>query len=140
MFLLKFISLVAPLGFLQLGPHALRFLPSGQGPLHPAGQPVAHHHNQPRPCQTVPQVVTLHVRTVCDFEIVFLSSLRLEEGVALTPVFVHFLPRRCFCPSRRSFHSLEQLSADVSLNSDSQRTDGRLNGDAGWTSAGKVIF
>uniref|UniRef100_A0A8D3EAE4 RUN domain-containing protein 3A n=1 Tax=Scophthalmus maximus TaxID=52904 RepID=A0A8D3EAE4_SCOMX len=83
------------------------------------------------------QVVTLHVRTVCDFEIVFLSSLRLEEGVALTPVFVHFLPRRCFCPSRRSFHSLEQLSADVSLNSDSQRTDGRLNGDAGWTSAGK---
>jgi len=26
---------------------------------------------------------------------------------------------------RRSFHSLEQLSADVSLNSDSQKTDGR---------------
>ncbi|XP_069380933.1 RUN domain-containing protein 3A isoform X3 [Paralichthys olivaceus] len=35
---------------------------------------------------------------------------------------------------RRSFHSLEQLSADVSLNSDSQRTDGRQNGDAAWTS------
>ncbi|KAM4536169.1 RUN domain-containing protein 3A isoform 3-T3 [Fundulus diaphanus] len=38
---------------------------------------------------------------------------------------------------RRSFHSLEQLSADVSLNSDSQKADGRQNGDAAWTSAGK---
>uniref|UniRef100_A0A669D180 RUN domain-containing protein 3A n=1 Tax=Oreochromis niloticus TaxID=8128 RepID=A0A669D180_ORENI len=38
---------------------------------------------------------------------------------------------------RRSFHSLEQLSAEVSLNSDSQKTDGRQNGDAAWTSAGK---
>uniref|UniRef100_A0A3P8RNB5 RUN domain-containing protein 3A n=1 Tax=Amphiprion percula TaxID=161767 RepID=A0A3P8RNB5_AMPPE len=38
---------------------------------------------------------------------------------------------------RRSFHSLEQLSADVSLHSDSQKTDGRQNGDAAWTSAGK---
>uniref|UniRef100_A0A665TH15 RUN domain-containing protein 3A n=2 Tax=Echeneis naucrates TaxID=173247 RepID=A0A665TH15_ECHNA len=38
---------------------------------------------------------------------------------------------------RRSFHSLEQLSAEVSLNSDSQRTEGRQNGDAVWTSAGK---
>ncbi|KAF1379836.1 hypothetical protein PFLUV_G00180210 [Perca fluviatilis] len=38
---------------------------------------------------------------------------------------------------RRSFHSLEQLSAEVSLNSDSQRTDGKQNGDAAWTSAGK---
>uniref|UniRef100_A0A665T7R9 RUN domain-containing protein 3A n=1 Tax=Echeneis naucrates TaxID=173247 RepID=A0A665T7R9_ECHNA len=37
----------------------------------------------------------------------------------------------------RSFHSLEQLSAEVSLNSDSQRTEGRQNGDAVWTSAGK---
>ncbi|XP_064842851.1 RUN domain-containing protein 3A isoform X1 [Oncorhynchus masou masou] len=32
---------------------------------------------------------------------------------------------------RRSFHSLEQLSADVSLNSDSQKTDGQQNGDIG---------
>ncbi|KAK9535280.1 hypothetical protein VZT92_007669 [Zoarces viviparus] len=38
---------------------------------------------------------------------------------------------------RRSFHSLEQLSVEVSLNSDSQETDGRLNGDVAWTSAGK---
>ncbi|KAA8585435.1 hypothetical protein FQN60_004129, partial [Etheostoma spectabile] len=38
---------------------------------------------------------------------------------------------------RRSFPSLEQLSAEVSLNSDSQRTDGRQNGDTAWTSAGK---
>ncbi|KAK7940592.1 hypothetical protein WMY93_003918 [Mugilogobius chulae] len=36
---------------------------------------------------------------------------------------------------RRSFHSLDQLSADVSL--DSQKTEERQNGDAGWTSAGK---
>lgn len=42
-----------------------------------------------------------------------------------------------FCPSRRSFHSLEQLSAEVSLNSDSQKADGRQNGDSDWTSAGK---
>uniref|UniRef100_A0A673XVQ8 RUN domain-containing protein 3A n=1 Tax=Salmo trutta TaxID=8032 RepID=A0A673XVQ8_SALTR len=34
-------------------------------------------------------------------------------------------------PFRRSFHSLEQLSADVSLNSDSQKTDGHQNGDTG---------
>uniref|UniRef100_A0A4W5Q294 RUN domain-containing protein 3A n=1 Tax=Hucho hucho TaxID=62062 RepID=A0A4W5Q294_9TELE len=34
-------------------------------------------------------------------------------------------------PFRRSFHSLEQLSADVSLNSDSQKTDGQQNGDTG---------
>lgn len=38
---------------------------------------------------------------------------------------------------RRSFHSFEQLSAEVSLNSDSQKNDGRQNGDAAWTSAGK---
>ncbi|KAK1877644.1 RUN domain containing protein 3A [Dissostichus eleginoides] len=38
---------------------------------------------------------------------------------------------------RRSFHSLELLSAEMSLNSDSQRNDGRQNGDAAWTSAGK---
>lgn len=38
--------------------------------------------------------------------------------------------------SRRSFHSFE-LSAEVSLNSDSQKADGRQNGDADWTSAGK---
>uniref|UniRef100_A0A3P9KQ72 RUN domain containing 3Aa n=1 Tax=Oryzias latipes TaxID=8090 RepID=A0A3P9KQ72_ORYLA len=38
---------------------------------------------------------------------------------------------------RRSFHSLELLSADVSLNSDSQKLEGRQNGDAAWTSAGK---
>ncbi|XP_077415392.1 RUN domain-containing protein 3A isoform X1 [Vanacampus margaritifer] len=38
---------------------------------------------------------------------------------------------------RRSFHSFEQLSAEISLNSDSQRTDERQNGDAAWTSAGK---
>ncbi|XP_053707042.1 RUN domain-containing protein 3A-like isoform X1 [Synchiropus splendidus] len=38
---------------------------------------------------------------------------------------------------RRSFHSLEQLSAEVSLNSDSQRTDERQNGDAAWTAEGK---
>ncbi|XP_071391215.1 RUN domain-containing protein 3A isoform X3 [Centroberyx affinis] len=37
---------------------------------------------------------------------------------------------------RRSFHSLE-LSAEVSLNSESQKTDGRQNGDAAWSSAGK---
>ncbi|XP_071391216.1 RUN domain-containing protein 3A isoform X4 [Centroberyx affinis] len=36
----------------------------------------------------------------------------------------------------RSFHSLE-LSAEVSLNSESQKTDGRQNGDAAWSSAGK---
>ncbi|XP_055008312.1 RUN domain-containing protein 3A isoform X1 [Boleophthalmus pectinirostris] len=36
---------------------------------------------------------------------------------------------------RRSFHSLDQLSADMSL--DSQKTEGRQNGDTGWTSAGK---
>ncbi|XP_030592220.1 RUN domain-containing protein 3A isoform X3 [Archocentrus centrarchus] len=35
---------------------------------------------------------------------------------------------------RRSFHSLEQLSAEVSLNSDSQKTDGGQNGNAAWTS------
>uniref|UniRef100_A0A8K9XMZ3 RUN domain-containing protein 3A n=1 Tax=Oncorhynchus mykiss TaxID=8022 RepID=A0A8K9XMZ3_ONCMY len=34
-------------------------------------------------------------------------------------------------PFRRSFHSLEQLSADISLNSDSQKTDGQQNGDTG---------
>ncbi|XP_071391213.1 RUN domain-containing protein 3A isoform X1 [Centroberyx affinis] len=34
---------------------------------------------------------------------------------------------------RRSFHSLE-LSAEVSLNSESQKTDGRQNGDAAWSS------
>ncbi|XP_029997220.1 RUN domain-containing protein 3A-like isoform X2 [Sphaeramia orbicularis] len=39
---------------------------------------------------------------------------------------------------RRSFHSLEQLSAEVSLNSDSQKTEGRQNGDAAWTSAVSV--
>ncbi|MED6264587.1 RUN domain-containing protein 3A, partial [Characodon lateralis] len=38
---------------------------------------------------------------------------------------------------RRSFHSLEQLSAEVSLNSDSQKSDGRQNGDAAWPSDGK---
>ncbi|KAK5884725.1 hypothetical protein CesoFtcFv8_018516 [Champsocephalus esox] len=38
---------------------------------------------------------------------------------------------------RRSFHSLELLSAEMSLNSDSQGTGGRQNGDAAWTSAGK---
>eukprot|EP00066_Takifugu_rubripes_P013335 XP_011602601.1 PREDICTED: RUN domain-containing protein 3A-like isoform X2 [Takifugu rubripes] len=38
---------------------------------------------------------------------------------------------------RRSFHSFEQFSAELSLNSDSQKTDGRPNGDAAWTSAGK---
>uniref|UniRef100_A0A667ZNF9 RUN domain-containing protein 3A n=1 Tax=Myripristis murdjan TaxID=586833 RepID=A0A667ZNF9_9TELE len=38
---------------------------------------------------------------------------------------------------RRSFHSLEQLSAEASLDSDSQKTDGRQNGDAAWSSAGK---
>ncbi|KAG7220610.1 hypothetical protein INR49_017864 [Caranx melampygus] len=38
---------------------------------------------------------------------------------------------------RRSFHSLEQLSAEVSLNSDSQKTEGRQNGDAAWTTAGR---
>ncbi|XP_034046462.1 RUN domain-containing protein 3A-like isoform X2 [Thalassophryne amazonica] len=38
--------------------------------------------------------------------------------------------------SRSSFSSLEQLSAEVSLNSESQKTDGKQNGDAAWTSAG----
>ncbi|KAK5913804.1 hypothetical protein CgunFtcFv8_008296 [Champsocephalus gunnari] len=38
---------------------------------------------------------------------------------------------------RRSFHSLELLSAEMSLNSDSQGIGGRQNGDAAWTSAGK---
>uniref|UniRef100_A0A1A8MXY0 RUN domain-containing protein 3A n=1 Tax=Nothobranchius pienaari TaxID=704102 RepID=A0A1A8MXY0_9TELE len=37
---------------------------------------------------------------------------------------------------RRSFHSLEQLSVEVSLNSDSHKTDERQNGDAAWSSAG----
>ncbi|KAL4659242.1 RUN domain-containing protein 3A-like [Arapaima gigas] len=37
---------------------------------------------------------------------------------------------------RRSFHSLDQLSAEISLNSDSQKTDGQQNGDT-WCSAGK---
>ncbi|XP_033826610.1 RUN domain-containing protein 3A-like isoform X2 [Periophthalmus magnuspinnatus] len=36
---------------------------------------------------------------------------------------------------RRSFHSLDQLSTDMSL--DSQKTEGRQNGDNGWTTAGK---
>uniref|UniRef100_A0AAV2KD30 RUN domain-containing protein 3A n=1 Tax=Knipowitschia caucasica TaxID=637954 RepID=A0AAV2KD30_KNICA len=36
---------------------------------------------------------------------------------------------------RRSFHSLDQLSSDVSL--DSHICEGKQNGDAGWTSAGK---
>uniref|UniRef100_A0A3B3X160 RUN domain-containing protein 3A n=1 Tax=Poecilia mexicana TaxID=48701 RepID=A0A3B3X160_9TELE len=49
-------------------------------------------------------------------------------------IIAYFL---CFS-SRRSFHSLEQLSPQVSLNSDSQKTDGRQNGDADWTSAGKT--
>lgn len=44
--------------------------------------------------------------------------------------------KHAFCPPRRSFHSFEQLSAELSLNSDSQKTDGRQNGDAVWTSAG----
>ncbi|XP_029913558.1 RUN domain-containing protein 3A isoform X4 [Myripristis murdjan] len=35
------------------------------------------------------------------------------------------------------FRSLEQLSAEASLDSDSQKTDGRQNGDAAWSSAGK---
>ncbi|XP_016124365.1 RUN domain-containing protein 3A-like [Sinocyclocheilus grahami] len=35
---------------------------------------------------------------------------------------------------RRSFHSLD-LSADVSLNSDSQKEDGIQNGDATWSAA-----
>uniref|UniRef100_A0A3P9NYE2 RUN domain-containing protein 3A n=1 Tax=Poecilia reticulata TaxID=8081 RepID=A0A3P9NYE2_POERE len=48
-------------------------------------------------------------------------------------IIAYFL---CFS-SRRSFHSLEQLSPQVSLNSDSQKTDGRQNGDADWTSAEK---
>ncbi|XP_048846866.1 RUN domain-containing protein 3A [Brienomyrus brachyistius] len=37
---------------------------------------------------------------------------------------------------RRSFHSLDQLSTETSLNSDSQKTDGPQNGDV-WCSAGK---
>uniref|UniRef100_A0A8C2ZRC7 RUN domain-containing protein 3A n=1 Tax=Cyclopterus lumpus TaxID=8103 RepID=A0A8C2ZRC7_CYCLU len=37
---------------------------------------------------------------------------------------------------RRSFHSLEQLSGDVSLNSDG-RADGRHNGNIAWNSEGK---
>ncbi|XP_056262359.1 RUN domain-containing protein 3A isoform X1 [Pseudoliparis swirei] len=37
---------------------------------------------------------------------------------------------------RRSFHSFEQLSVDVSLNSDG-RADGRHNGNVAWTSEGK---
>uniref|UniRef100_A0A8C8M0S6 RUN domain containing 3A n=1 Tax=Oncorhynchus tshawytscha TaxID=74940 RepID=A0A8C8M0S6_ONCTS len=41
---------------------------------------------------------------------------------------------------RRSFHSLEQLSADVSLNSDSQKTDGQQNGDTGWFSTDKCTL
>lgn len=41
-----------------------------------------------------------------------------------------------FVPPRRSFHSFEQLSAELSLNSDSQKTEGRQNGDTAWTSAG----
>lgn len=49
-------------------------------------------------------------------------------GQPVKPVFV--------VPPRRSFHSFEQLSAELSLNSDSQKTEGRQNGDAAWTSAG----
>ncbi|KAG7459774.1 hypothetical protein MATL_G00214170 [Megalops atlanticus] len=37
---------------------------------------------------------------------------------------------------RRSFHSLKQLSSEVNLQSDSQKTEGRQNGDA-WCSTGK---
>uniref|UniRef100_A0A3B3T838 RUN domain-containing protein 3A n=1 Tax=Paramormyrops kingsleyae TaxID=1676925 RepID=A0A3B3T838_9TELE len=36
---------------------------------------------------------------------------------------------------RRSFHSLDQLSTETSLNSDSQKTDGPQNGDV-WCSTG----
>uniref|UniRef100_A0A6Q2Z404 RUN domain-containing protein 3A n=1 Tax=Esox lucius TaxID=8010 RepID=A0A6Q2Z404_ESOLU len=35
---------------------------------------------------------------------------------------------------RRSFHSLEQLSAEGSINSDSQKTDNKQNRDTGWCS------
>uniref|UniRef100_A0A3B5QC86 RUN domain-containing protein 3A n=1 Tax=Xiphophorus maculatus TaxID=8083 RepID=A0A3B5QC86_XIPMA len=49
-------------------------------------------------------------------------------------IIAYFL---CFL-SRRSFHSLDQLSPQVSLNSNSQKMDGRQNGDAAWTSAGKT--
>ncbi|XP_041940820.1 RUN domain-containing protein 3A isoform X1 [Alosa alosa] len=38
---------------------------------------------------------------------------------------------------RRSLDSLDHLSAEVSLNSDSQKTDGKQNGDAGWCTTGK---
>uniref|UniRef100_A0A3Q3EIR3 RUN domain-containing protein 3A n=1 Tax=Labrus bergylta TaxID=56723 RepID=A0A3Q3EIR3_9LABR len=36
---------------------------------------------------------------------------------------------------RRSFHSLEQLTNEVGLNSDCQKIDGRQNGDAAWSAA-----
>ncbi|XP_074552226.1 RUN domain-containing protein 3A isoform X2 [Halichoeres trimaculatus] len=38
---------------------------------------------------------------------------------------------------RRSFHSLEQLSGEVTLSSDCQKIDGRQNGEAVWTAPGK---
>ncbi|MBN3312041.1 RUN3A protein, partial [Atractosteus spatula] len=37
---------------------------------------------------------------------------------------------------RRSFHSVEQLSAEISLDSDSQKTDGKQNGET-WCTTGK---
>uniref|UniRef100_A0A3Q2CUE4 RUN domain-containing protein 3A n=1 Tax=Cyprinodon variegatus TaxID=28743 RepID=A0A3Q2CUE4_CYPVA len=40
--------------------------------------------------------------------------------------------------SRRSFHSLEQLSTELSLNSD--KSEGRQNGDAPWTSEGITVL
>uniref|UniRef100_A0A3B3VM58 RUN domain-containing protein 3A n=1 Tax=Poecilia latipinna TaxID=48699 RepID=A0A3B3VM58_9TELE len=61
-----------------------------------------------------------------------LEAIVLELQAQLV-IIAYFL---CFS-SRRSFHSLDQLSPQVSLNSDSQKTDGRQNGDADWTSAGK---
>ncbi|MBN3296534.1 RUN3A protein, partial [Amia calva] len=36
---------------------------------------------------------------------------------------------------RRSFHSVEQLSAEISLDSDSQKTEGKQNGEV-WSTAG----
>uniref|UniRef100_A0AAQ4PG98 RUN domain-containing protein 3A n=1 Tax=Gasterosteus aculeatus aculeatus TaxID=481459 RepID=A0AAQ4PG98_GASAC len=75
-----------------------------------------------------------------------LEAVVLELQAQLTGVILWciFLKTSDVCaiivfsfPPRRSFHSLEQLSVEVSLNSDSQITDGRQNGDLAWSSAGK---
>src|SRR4029434_9484837 len=45
----------------------------------------------------------------------------------------------CVCLLRRSLDSLDRFSADVSLNSESQKTDDKQNGDAAWCTTGKSL-